>query len=232
VPAAPNLSFVQLLHSIRTGEAAYPVQFGRSMWDDLAADSARGASFNASMSSDVPVRSRDIVSGYDWKSLRHVVDVGGGNGSLLIALLREFSALRGTVFDQPDAAQAARNALTVAGLADRAKVVTGSFFDPLPPGAGGYLLSLVTHNWADDATRAILRRCADAAGTGGAVFVVENVGADGTSPPTGMDLRMLAYCGGKERGVAEIGALAADAGLRLAAVHPAGTLSIVELTAA
>jgi hypothetical protein len=109
--------------------------------------------------------------------------------------------------------------------------VTGSFFDELPPGAGGYLLSLVVHNWNDDDARRLLRRCAQAAGPGGDVFVVEDIGADGESPHTGMDLRMLVQCGGKERGLSDLAALAADAGLRVAAVHPAGALSIVQLTA-
>jgi len=120
---------------------------------------------------------------------------------------------------------------TAAELADRSQVVAGSFFDPLPPGAGGYLLCAVLHNWNDEAARAILRRCAQAAGTDGAVFVVEKIGADGESVGTEMDLRALAYFGGRERGVAELTTLAADAGLDLAAVHPAGTLAIVELTA-
>jgi len=76
-----------------------------------------------------------------------------------------------------------------------------------------------------------LRRCAEAAVNGGAVFVVEKIGADGESLRTGMDLRMLAYFGGRERGVAELAALAETSGLRVVAVHPAGDLAIVELTA-
>jgi hypothetical protein len=227
-----ELAFVQLLHSIRTGEAAYPVQFGRSFWDDLAADPARAESFDAWMSANVPARAPDVVAAYDWGSLGHVVDVGGGDGSLLIALLTEFPALRGTVLDQPDTADTARKAVAAAGLADRAEVVGGSFFDPLPPGAGGYVLSWIIHDWNDTAARAILRRCAEAAGTDGSVFVIETTGSDGESTHTGMDLRMLVHCGGKERRLAEVTALAADAGLRFVAVHPAGKLSIVELTAA
>ncbi|WP_433241266.1 methyltransferase [Streptosporangium sp. CA-135522] len=227
-----DLAFVHLLHSVRTGEAAFPLQFGRSFWEDLAADPARTVAFNTYMGVDVPARSRAVISGYDWGSLGHVVDVGGGDGSLLIALLTEHPALRGTVLDLPDTAEAAWKALTEAGLADRSDVVAGSFFDPLPPGAGGYLLSLVIHDWDDDSARAILRRCAEAAGSGGTVFVVEKIGADGESPHTGMDLRMLVLYGGKERGAAELTALAADCGLSVAAVHPAGDLSIVELTVA
>jgi predicted transcriptional regulator len=224
-----DLSFVQLLASVRTGEPGYPIQFGRSFWDDLSGDPAQSASFDARMGADVAADAPDIVSAYDWGSLGHVVDVGGGNGALLIALLKAHPALRGTVFDLPATAEAARDALTVAEVADRADVVPGSFFDPLPAGAGGYVLSAILHNWDDEAACAILRRCAEAAGTQAPVFVVEKIGADGESLRTGMDLMMLVYFGGRERGVTELGVLAERAGFKVARVHPASKLAVVEL---
>jgi O-methyltransferase len=116
-------------------------------------------------------------------------------------------------------------------LAGRADAVAGSFFDPLPKGAGGYLLCAVLHDWGDEPARAILRRCAEAAGTaGGRVFVVEKLATE-TDPRTEMDLRVLAWFGGRERSVTELTALAAAAGLLVAAVHPAGATPVVELTA-
>ena len=226
-----DLSFVQLLHSVRTGEAAFPAQFGRPFWDDLAWDPERTSSYDAQMGIDVALWAPLVVAAYDWGSLGHVIDVGGGNGTLLASLLHAYPALRGTVFDQPATAAAARRTLTAAGLEDRSAVVSGSFFDPLPPGAGGYVLSAILHDWDDAAATAILRRCAQAAGTAGIVFVVEKTGAGGESPRTDMDLRVLAYFGGRERGVAELTALAMAARLHVAAVHPAGDLSILELTA-
>jgi hypothetical protein len=225
-----DLSFVHLLHTVRTGEPAFPEQFGQSFWDDLTQDAGRSESFAAQMGADVARWAPAIVSAYDWGSLGHVVDVGGGNGALLIAMLSAFPTLRGTLVDLPGPAGAAREALITMGLGDRADVVAGSFFDPLPPGAGGYVLSAIIHDWDDGSARAILRRCAAAAGTDGALFVVEKIGADGESPRTEMDLRVLAYFGGRERGLAELTALAAGAGLRVAAVHAAGDTPVVELT--
>jgi O-methyltransferase domain len=225
-----DLSFVQLLHTVRTGEPAFPAQFGRSFWDDLAADPARSASFDTQMAADVAAWAPDIVAAYDWGSLGHLVDVGGGNGALLAVLLREHPDLRGTVLDLPGAVEAARKALTAAGLADRGDARAGSFFDPLPPGAGGYLLCAVLHDWDDAAARAILRRCAEAAGADGRVFVVEKFATDADGR-TEMDLRVLAYFGGRERDIAELTTLAAAAGLGVAAVHPAGATPVVELTA-
>ena len=225
-----ELSFVHLLHSVRTGEPAFPLQFGRPFWDDLAQDRARTESYAAQMGKDVAAWARTIVPAYDWGALGHVVDVGGGNGTLLTALLRHNPELRGTVVDLPETAETARRTLAAAGLAQRSDVVAGSFFDPLPPGAGGYLLTAILHDWDDAAARAILRRCAEAAGSAGTVLVVEKTGAGGESVRSAMDLRVLVYFGGRERGVAELTALAAGAGLSVAAVHPAGDLSIVQLT--
>ncbi|MDQ1740675.1 MAG: O-methyltransferase, partial [Pseudonocardiales bacterium] len=147
------------------------------------------------------------------------------------ALLTRYPRLRGTVLDLAATADAARGALDAAGLADRSEVVAGSFFDQLPAGADGYLLSWILHDWADEPARQILRRCAQAAGEHGRVIVAESIRPDGRSPHTGMDLRMLAFFGGKERGVAELSALAADAALRVRQVRRSGSLVLLELKA-
>ncbi|MBW4721831.1 methyltransferase [Saccharothrix obliqua] len=226
-----ELSFAQLLHSIRTGEASFHLQFGRTFFEDWAADPDRAEDFNK-LTSDMESRSPDIVAGYDWESLGSVVDVGGGNGALMLALLRKFPSLRATVLEMPDNSEPARKAIAEAGLGDRCDVVSRSFFEPLPAGAGGYVMSFVLHNWGDEPARALLRRCAEAAGEDGVVLVVEQTGPHGAATHTGMDLRMLVVTGGKERTAEEMGELAADVGLRIAAVHPAGAFSIVEMRAA
>src|SRR5262249_10221471 len=148
--------------------------------------------------------------------------------ALLIALLAAHPTLRGTVVDLPSATDAARTALENAGVAGRAEVVAGSFFDPLPAGAGGYILSAIVHNWDDAGAPAILGRCAEAAGDEGAVFVIEQIGPDGESVNSARDLRMLAYFGGRERSVSELTALAAGAGLEARGMYAAGTNAIVE----
>jgi len=226
-----ELAFVGLLHSIRTGEAAYPLQFGRTFREDLATDSAQLQACNSYLGSGVPARCAEIVTGYDWGSHQHVVDVGGGDGSLLIALLERYPALRGTVVDLPRTAHTARVAIAAAGLADRGGVIAGNFFEPLPTGADAYVLSSIIYGWSDGSARDILRRCAEAAGPDGRVLIVEAVGQDDESPHPGMDLRMLVLYGGRQRSVAELTDLAADAGLKVAAVHPAGTFAIVEVAA-
>jgi hypothetical protein len=167
---------------------------------------------------DVPL----IVSAYDWGALGHVVDVGGGDGTLVIALLNEYPTLRGTVLDLPETAETARKLLAAAGLADRGQAVAGDFFGTLPPGAEGYLLCSVLHQWSDEEARTILRGCATAAAEDGAVFVIEKLpGSPGLALPDGV----------RARDVGQLTTLAENAGLAVAAVHTAGAMAILELAA-
>lgn len=189
-------------------------------------------------SPDQAVDAPSIVSAYDWGALGHVVDVGGGDGSLLIALLNEYPALRGTVVDLPAAAETARKMLHAAGLSDRANAVAADPLDAVPDGAEGYVLSAVLCDRGDEDACAILRNCATAAGEDGAVFVIEPAApVDGvvvdTSPfgVAGTSLPGPPVAGRRTRGVAELTALAERAGLQVAAVHTAGTAAIVELAA-
>lgn len=230
-----DLSFVELAHVVRTGEPAYPVRYGAPFWDDLAADKALSDSFNAAMANNVGQDAEEVAAAYDWSKLAHVIDLGGGNGVLLSAILTAHPTLRGTVLDLPGTMAQARKTFQDKGLAGRAGVREGSFFDPLPTGAGGYVLSSVLHDWDDKSAIAILKRCREAAGERGRVFVIEETGADGQSPDTGMDVRMLAYFAGQERGLAENIDLARAAGLSVVAVHTApgrvAARSVIELAA-
>ncbi|OZM71901.1 methyltransferase [Amycolatopsis antarctica] len=227
-----ELSFVHLMHSVRTGAAAFPRLYGRDFWVDLESEPARARSFAESMGTDLTrSRSAGIVGARDWGALGSVVDVGGGSGTLAVALLSAFPELRVTVLDLPDTAESAKRAFIESDVDDRGEVVGGSFFDSLPPGAGGYLLSSVLHDWDDEPAMRILRRCAEAAGPGGSVFVIERIGAAGDRPGTAMDLRMLAYYGGKERDAAELTALAGAAGLLPRAEYAAGVSTVIELRA-
>ena len=221
-----DLSFVELLHTVRTGEPAFPRRFGRPYWEDLSADATLFASFDALMGGRLAADAPAVAAAYPWDVLGAVVDAGGGDGTLLLAILRAHPELRGTVIDLAGPAARAEQAIAAAGLGDRAEAVVGSFFDPLPAGAGGYVLSGVLHDWDDEPARQILQRCADAAGETGRVLVVDHVGGP---PDTEGDLRMLAYVRGRERTLDQLAALASSAGLQLGSCTPAGTRTVVEL---
>jgi 2,7-dihydroxy-5-methyl-1-naphthoate 7-O-methyltransferase len=214
-----DLAFTGLAHTVRTGEPAWEQVFGQPFWAYLDANPEIGASFDATMAVDAG--SAAVADGYDWTTVRHVADIGGGTGTLIAEVLRRHPQLRGTLADLPETAARARPYLAGLGLDDRCEVVGQSFFDPLPTGADAYLLSRVIHDWDDAAAIAILRRCAEAAGGAGRVLVIEShAAADGDSAAFAeMNLRMLVLAGGRERTIDHYSALAATAGLQVTAVH-------------
>lgn len=208
-----DLSFVDLLETVRDGQPSYDRVYGRSFWEDLDADpdlAARFGALQAANSAD-----SGIDHAYNWSDVGHVVDVGGGNGTLIRQILEAHRHVRGTIVDLPVTAAKARHALARAGLDARCDVVEGSFFDGVPAGADVYVLSKILHDWDDEAALAILRRCAEAAGPGGRVLIAENLPRpDGDKRDFSyLDLHMLLYFGGKERTLAEYEGLAAAAGM-------------------
>jgi len=224
-----QLAAVALLESVLTGGAAYPVVHGRGFWDDLAADAALGAGFDAFMGGGDLT---PFVAAYDWSAVRHVVDVGGGTGARLVALLGDNPDLRGTLVDLPGPAGRAASRLAAAGISDRVTIVARSFFEPLPDGADVYVLAAILHDWPDEQAASILRRCAEAAAPSSRVLVVEQVldSVDDLAMLTGFDLFMLIGCGGRERTLDEFRRLGREAGLSLLSVLDGPVLEFVPAT--
>lgn len=208
-----ELSFVDLAHSIATGEAAYPLRYGRDFWADLTEHPHLRETFDRQMTRRIRAQLPQVVAGFDWSRFRTLVDVGGGHGTPLAAILTAHPSLRGHLVDLEATAVEARKTFSAHGLDDRTDVTAGSFFDPLPAGADAYLLLDVLHDWDDEHAHRILARCAEAAGPAGRVLVVEAVG--GLQAGSEMDLVMLVHYGGRERRVEEFRALAAPHGLVL-----------------
>ncbi len=212
-----DLAFTGLAHTVRTGEPAWEQVFGQPFWAYLDANPAISASFDATMAVDAG--SAAVADGYDWTTVRHVADIGGGTGTLIAGVLRRNPRLRGTLADLPETAARARQYLAGLGLDGRCEVVGQSFFDPLPAGADAYLLSRIIHDWDDAAASAILRRCAEAAGSTGRVLVIESAAGGDPAAFAEMNLRMLVLAGGRERTIDDYSALAVGAGLQVTAVH-------------
>nr|BFE50929.1 methyltransferase [Saccharothrix mutabilis subsp. capreolus] len=208
-----ELAFVELAHSVRTGQAAYPHRYGQDFYADLTDHPRLRESFDRQMTDRFRAQVPRAVAGFDWSRFATLVDVGGGHGGLLAAILAAYPGMRGHLVDLAATAEGARRTFTAHGVADRARVTAGSFFDPLPAGADAYLLVDILHNWDDEHAHRILARCAEAARPHGRVLVVEGVG--GRRAGSESDLVMLVVFGGRERTLAELRALAAPHGLVL-----------------
>jgi hypothetical protein len=211
-----NAAIEELLHSTMTGEPSYPRANGDEFWNQLASDAQLAKTFDIDMEQHVGTIGLDLAHTYDWSPISHVVDLGGGTGALLSHLLLAHRHLRGTLVEYADAATRAREALADSVLGTRLTVSEGSFFDPLPGGADVYILSWILHDWADEESIQILKRCREAAGENGQVFIVERpLDPHNLRASTEDDLRMLVFVGGRERSLAEYSKLLASAGLRL-----------------
>jgi len=211
--------WLHLSHTLRTGETALDHVFGTSWIEYLADHPEEAAIFNDGMTSLTSQVSAAVPAGYDFGSCRSVVDVGGGNGHLLAAILQAYPDLSGILLDLPHCRDGALQYLATAGLADRCAFVGGDFFSTVPAGADAYLLKWIIHDWDDSRSIAILRTCRRAMAPGSRLLIVERLIPAGNEPaPDAVfgDVAMLVHTGGRERAEAEYGALLAAADLCLA----------------
>lgn len=206
-----------LLHSVRTGEPSFAHLHGLSWWSQLAAHPDQAAVFDAAMGDLARELHAATVDAYDLSEARQLVDIGGGRGHLVAALLRRHRDLRAIVFDRPDVVRNAAKVLADAGVADRARVLAGDFFTAVPTGGDVYLMSMILHDWDDDQAIPILENTRRSMGRRSELLVVDAIVPEGDTPHDGKlrDLIMLALHPGRERTEAEFAALFERAGLRL-----------------
>ncbi len=227
-------SWAELEYSVRTGKPAWDQVTGVSAFEFFAQHPEQSATFNAGIAEYTRWVAPAIVAGYDFSRFGTLVDVGGGNGTTIAAVLNAVPGLRGILFDLPTGVEPAAKTLAAAGVADRCQVVTGDVFTSVPEGADAYLLKNVLHNWEDEQAVAILRSCRRAMPAAGTLLVAEQVLPPRVESPevTNMvllsDLGML-LLGGRERTAEEFRALFTKAGLELTAIIGVGNdLCVIE----
>jgi O-methyltransferase domain len=176
-----------------TSEAPFAGRFGAGFWEWLAEHPAERAAFDAAMAGERD-RPAERLAALDWRKGEVVVDVGGGNGALLVELVRRRPELRGIVVDLPETVR------DEAALGDRLEFVAGSFFDSVPEG-DAYVLSGILHDWPDEDATRILRTIRAAARPHARLLINESVIEPGNDPQSAkwLDLLMLVLAGGRER---------------------------------
>ena len=220
----------KMLHSASTGATAFNHVFGASKWEYMTQHPDEARIFDQAMGSFSSVVAEAIVGAYDFSASEVVVDVGGGDGRLLAAILKANAQARGVLADVPHVAEGARRRFETEGLSDRCEVAGVDFFDSVP-GADTYVLKWIIHDWDDARSKAILTNCRKALAPGGKVLLIEAVLLPGRASAFSkfMDLNMLVMTGGRERTEGEYRVLLASAGLRLTKIVPTQTeMSIIE----
>jgi O-methyltransferase domain/Dimerisation domain len=215
-------AYGDLPYSVATGKNAFRHVHGRSLFEYLAEHPDEGEMFNQAMTANAKKAVPAVLAAYDFSWAQTVVDVAGGQGLLLSAMLQAHPTMHGVLFDLPHVVARAEPLLQEAGVADRCEVVGGDFFEGLPAGGDLYTLRWIIHDWEDEPAATILHNCARAMHPQGKVALIEMVLGESNSEELAplMDLDMLLIPGGRERTAEEYERLLTTAGLRLTRIVP------------
>lgn len=219
----------RLLHAVRKGAHVLDETFGMSFFEYMTHNPDRHTIYDDVMTGVHGAETGPMLDAYDFSTFPTVVDIGGGNGSMLSAILKRHPSMRGILFDLPSVVDRTRTVIADSDLSNRLQVMGGDFFEAVPPG-DAYVMRHVIHDWDDDQAAAILRNCRKAMNAGGRVLVVESVIPSGNEPFFGkwLDLMMLVV-GGQERTEEQYRVLFSEAGLKLNRLVPtAHEVSVIE----
>ncbi|GAA1954271.1 methyltransferase [Amycolatopsis minnesotensis] len=230
-PVACTRGMEGLDHAIRTGEPAFDAVHGIPIWEYLSRHPEDGERFDGVMSGVTTMELMAILRATDWSRFGTVVDVGGGNGSLLANLLRRFKRMRGVLFDLPGVVANSDEVFAAAHVGDRVEVVGGSFrTDPIPEGGDAYVLKRILYSWSPEEAAGLLRRIRAAMKPDGSVFIVEAGRSDTGSTPMAkrLDMLMFTLSAGGTRSIDQQRALLDDAGFDLVEAVSTPVFPVIE----
>jgi SAM-dependent methyltransferase len=224
-----------LLDSVKTGESARKLVTGMDGFDRLKADPQSAALFNQAMREGTRLSAVGVVAAYDFSAMKRIVDVGGGYGELLAAILEANPALTGVLFDLPHAIDGAWSHLESHGVASRCEAVAGDFFEAVPGGADAWVLKSVLHDWNDERSQVILGNCARAMNGQGKLLIVERIMPQRLEVSAAhqliarIDLTMLVALASQERTELQFRTLLAAAAFRVTRILPTSSgFSVIE----
>jgi hypothetical protein len=220
-----------LAGSVKSGQPVFDRMFGEGVFDYFAKHPDEAATFNEGMTGFSQQAAESMLKAYDFTPFGTIVDVGGGHGAILCAILKSAPKARGIVFDAPQVVEGAYAPIKAAGLAERCRAEGGDFFKAAPSGGDLYVLKHIIHDWNDAKATQILKCVRAAIKPTGKLVLVELVVPPGYPPGFAnvLDLEMMVICDGKERTEAEYRTLLAGAGFRLTRIIPTeGPHSLVE----
>ena len=215
----PYRAWGDIMHTVQTGETAFDHAFGMGVWQYRAEHPDHGAVFDQSRSSVTETWNAAVTANYAFSNFKKVIDIGGGDGSLMISILQANPMLKGVVVDLPRVAERANVRIADAGLAHRCEFISSDAFQGLPNGGDVYILSRVIHNWNNERSVELLRSCYYAMTPNAKILLIERYLQERVDQSTASrtavisDVGMLVMTGGCERTESEYRTLLACAGL-------------------
>ena len=221
----------QTLYSVRTGQAAWSRVHGQEVFPYFAANGEASKIFDRAMTSLSNLSIQTITEAYDFSEIETLVDIAGGHGRLLSAILYANPWVKGTLFDLPHVIEGAKESEAVQAAGTRIELTTGDFFVAVPAGADAYIMKHIIHDWDDERALTILSNIGSVMKPDGRVLLVEAVITPTNEQDFGklLDIEMLVSPGGKERTAVEYEDLFARGGLKLSRIVPTQSpYSIIE----
>ena len=212
-----------LFAALHSSGNAFEMVFGTDYYSYLAQESALGAHFHTFMQTRTTQSAQALTEVYDFSFATVVVDIGGGNGTLLQKVLTANLHLRGILYDRPEVVAQAEQSAALQPLATRCGYISGDFLQQVPENGDCYILSQILHNWNDEQCQQILRNCFVNMRPNSRLLIIEQLipkRLQGNSPAIESDLMMLLFLGGQERTEADYARLLQHASFELVAVHP------------
>ncbi len=206
-----------IMYSVETGKPSIEHVFGLPAFSYLAQNPQAAAVFNDAMTSLSASVVESILAAYDFSSIERIVDIAGGHGLLISAILKANPRMKGILFDVQSVIEGAPALLEAAGVRERCETIAGDFFEAVPGGGDAYMMKHIIHDWDDERALRILRNCHRVMRSDDRVLLVEVVvpPGDAPSPAKLLDIEMLLFTGGCERTAEEYRALFDAAGFRL-----------------
>ncbi len=213
--------FGEMIYTIRTGKSASEIVLGKNVFDHMGQDEEHNERFINAMTNVSLIQISTILPVYMFRKHKMIIDIGGGEGLLMAAILQKCPESRGIVFDLPQSAGLALKFIERYGIDDRCTFVAGSFFETIPEGGDLYIMKNILHDWNDESCLVILRNIAMNMPSASRLLIIDPFVEEGNKPSFGKmtDILMMTVLGGKERTRDEFRVLLDQAGFRIRKIH-------------
>lgn len=221
-----------ILYSLRTGGSAFEHIYKMPLYQYHAQKPEQGKTFNEAMTNISLPEDFEIATSYDFSGIHKLVDVGGGQGTLIASILKANPEMQGILFELRTVIAGAKSLIEAEGVENRCSLIAGDFFDSVPSGGDAYMLKHIMHNWEDERARAILKNCHRAMVENDKLLVIEEVIPSGNEPCSGklFDVTMMVlFPGACERTEVEYRSLFEACGFHLNKIYPTRAgISVIE----
>ncbi len=215
-------SYGKMAYTLQTGNSTFNHLFGEGYFDYIAHDKKRSEQFDRGMATLSEAENKLIASTFNFSPFNHIVDVGGGVGGFLTAILEKNKKIQGVLYELPHLANLAQEYVTSKGLTNRIQIITGSFLESVVSGGDLYILKRILHDWNDEVCIKILQNCHNAMGDNARLLILDCIVPEGSSYDISkdIDIIMMVIFGGKERTKKDFEKLFEVSGLKLDKITP------------